>query len=414
MDGALQTHYGRRAEVDSSASWLRMLAGLALSTIGSFGIWAVVVILPAVQAEFGVARGQASFPYTATMLGFAFGAVLHGRLADRFGIVVPAVIGSLAMGLGCVLASFSGSLLQFALAQGVLVGMLGSAAMFGPLVADVSQWFERRRGLAVSVVASGNYLAGTIWPPLLQAAVAAVGWREAYLWSGLIAIVLMLPITLALRRPPPPPSGTATRDAAAAAQGIGVPPGVLQALLVLAGLSCCVAMSMPQVHIVAYCGDLGFGPARGAEMLALMLGFGVVSRIASGWIADRIGGVKTLIAGSTLQCIALIFYLPADGLASLYVVSILFGLAQGGIVPSYAIIVREVFPAGDAGARVGLVLMSTIVGMAAGGWLSGWIFDLTGSYQAAFLHGIAWNLVNMAVALWLLLRMRATPRVALA
>ena len=166
MDGALQTHYGRRAEVDSSASWLRMLAGLALSTIGSFGIWAVVVILPAVQAEFGVARGQASFPYTATMLGFAFGAVLHGRLADRFGIVVPAVIGSLAMGLGCVLASFSGSLLQFALAQGVLVGMLGSAAMFGPLVADVSQWFERRRGLAVGIFMCGNYLAGVVWPPV--------------------------------------------------------------------------------------------------------------------------------------------------------------------------------------------------------------------------------------------------------
>jgi len=387
-----------------------MLVALALSSVGSFGIWSVVVILPAVQAEFGVARGEASIPYTATMLGFAFGAVFHGRLSDRYGIVAPAIIGSLGLGVGCALAAMSGSLLQFTLAQGVLVGFLGSSAMFGPLVADVSQWFERRRGLAVSVVASGNYVAGTVWPPLLQAGVAALGWRQAYLAAGVACIVLMLPLSLALRRRPPPPSRGAALDARAATRGLGLSPGALQTLLVLAGFACCMAMSMPQVHIVAYCGDLGFGIARGAEMLSLMLGFGVVSRIASGWVADRIGGVTTLLLGSTLQCVALLFYLPADGLTSLYVVSALFGLAQGGIVPSYAIIVREVFPPAEAGARVGLVLMATIVGMAAGGWLSGVIFDMTGSYRAAFVHGIAWNLVNMAIAIWLLMRMQLAPR----
>ena len=176
---------------------------------------------------------------------------------------------------------------------------------------------------------------------------------------------------------------------------------MLQTLLIIAGFSCCVAMSMPQVHIVAYCADLGFGPARGAEMLSLMLGLGVVSRIASGWIADHIGGAATLLVGSGLQCLALMLYLPFDGLMSLYVVSALFGLSQGGIVPSYAIIVRENFPAREAGARVGLVIMATIVGMAAGGWLTGAIFDLTGSYQTAFLHGIGWNVLNLAIALWL-------------
>jgi MFS family permease len=169
-------------------------------------------------------------------------------------------------------------------------------------------------------------------------------------------------------------------------------------------------MSMPQVHIVAYCGDLGYGPARGAEMLSLMLGLGVVSRLASGLIADRIGGVATLMLGSTLQCLALLFYLPFDGLTSLYVVSALFGLSQGGIVPSYALIVRDYFPAREAGARISLVLMATIVGMALGGWMSGAIFDLTGSYQAAFLNGIGWNLLNMSIAFWLLLgRLRARP-----
>jgi MFS family permease len=187
-------------------------------------------------------------------------------------------------------------------------------------------------------------------------------------------------------------------------RGLGFSPNALQAVLCLAGLSCCVAMAMPQVHIVAYCGDLGYGVARGAEMLSLMLGFGMVSRIASGFVADRIGGVATLLLSSALQGVALFLYLLFDGLASLYVISALFGLFQGGIVPMYAIIVREYFPSQEAGTRLGLVLMATLFGMALGGWMSGVIFDLTGSYQAAFANGLMWNLVNVLIALWLLMR----------
>jgi MFS family permease len=385
----------------------RLLASLALSTIGGIGLWSVVVALPVIEAEFGAGRGGASLPYTATMLGFAFGGVLMGRLADRFGIMLPVMLGALMLGIGYVVAAQATELWQFTLAQALLIGLLGSSATFGPLVADVSLWFSRRRGIAVAVVASGNYLAGTIWPPLLQAAIATWGWRQAHVGIGLFCVVTMLPLAFALRRRPP--LGEAAGGAARVFPGglANVRPGALQALLVLAGLGCCIAMSMPQVHIVAYCADLGYGPARGAEMLSLMLGAGVVSRLASGLIADRIGGVRTLLLGSTLQCLALFFYLPFDGLASLYVVSALFGLSQGGIVPSYALIVREYFPAREAGARVSLVLMATVVGMAAGGWMSGAIYDLTGSYQAAFLNGIAWNLVNLGVALWLLL---AGPR----
>jgi MFS family permease len=177
-------------------------------------------------------------------------------------------------------------------------------------------------------------------------------------------------------------------------------------LLCIAGVACCVAMSMPQVHIVAYCGDLGYGVARGAEMLTLMMGFGVVSRLASGFIADRLGGLTTLLLGSVLQGVALVLYLLFDGLFSLYVISALFGLFQGGIVPSYTIVVREYFPAREAGTRVGLVLMMTLLGMALGGWMSGEIFDLTGSYQAAFANGIAWNLLNVVIAVLLLRRSR--------
>jgi MFS family permease len=285
--------------------------------------------------------------------------------------------------------------------------------VFGPLMADISMWFERRRGLAVAMVASGNYISGTIWPPLVQRMVDTIGWRETHVVIGVVVLLVMLPLAFLLSRRSP----RLVRTGGAAGNGLKplpAPPGVMIGLLMLAGVSCCVAMSMPQAHIVAYCGDLGYGVARGAEMLSLMLGFGVVSRIVSGWISDQIGGIRTLLLGSVLQGLTLMAYLPSDALVSLYVVSALFGLVQGGLVPSYAIIVREVFPAEQAGTRVGFVLMSTIVGMAAGGWLSGVIFDLTGSYQMAFVHGIAWNVVNLAIASWLMLRVRARGRMVAA
>jgi MFS family permease len=394
---------------DSRYSWLRLAVSLALSTIGGIGLWAGIVVLPFIQVEFGVDRSGASFPYTMTMIGFALGGVLMGRLADRFGIMVPMFIGSIILGLGFIAAGLAPNYWMYVAAQAGLVGLFGCATTFGPLVADVSLWFQKRRGIAVAIVASGNYLAGTIWPPILTWGIQQYGWRSAFMGIGTLTIILMLPLSLFLRRRTslqerPSPSSMATRNGGQSSDGTPV----LQGLLILAGLACCVAMSMPQVHIIAYCGDLGYGPARGAEMLSLMLGFGVVSRLASGFLADRIGGVGTLIIGSFLQCLALLFYIPFDGLASLYIVSSLFGLAQGGIVPSYALIVRDHFPAREAGTRISLVFTATVLGMALGGWLSGEIYDLTGSYRAAFLHGIAWNLLNMGIAFWLLMG-RRTP-----
>jgi predicted MFS family arabinose efflux permease len=317
------------------------------------------------------------------------------------------------LAVGYVAAASAQTLWQFILAQALFIGFLGSSATFGPLVADVSLWFARRRGIAIAVVASGNYLSGTLWPPILRYGIDTFGWRQAHLAIAVACLVTMVPLALALRRraslEDPAPSHGRTERRSATRRSTGT----LQVLLVIAGLACCIAMSMPQVHIVAMCGDLGYGTARGAEMLSLMLGLGVVSRLASGFLADRIGGLGTLIVGSTLQCLALVFYLPFDGLMSLYVVSALFGLSQGGIVPSYALIVRDHFPAREAGSRISLVLMATVVGMAAGGWMSGEIFDLTGSYQAAFLNGIAWNLLNMSIAFWLLLgRARMQPKLA--
>jgi len=398
--------------VESAYAWRRLATALAFSTIGGVGMWSVVVALPAIQAEFGVDRADASLPYTFVMLGFGAGGIVMGRLADRFGIATPLTLGTLALGLGYVAVGLSANLLQVALAHGLLIGF-GASVTFGPLMAEMSHWFTRRRGIAVALAASGNYTAGTLWPPVLQHFIAGDGWRATHIGVGLFCLATMLPLAFALRRRLA--SGhTAAAGASAARRQASMPfsPLALQVLLCIAGVGCCVAMSMPQVHIVAYCGDLGYGVARGAEMLSLMLGFGIVSRIGSGFIADRIGGVRTLLLGSLLQGVALLLYLMFDGLFSLYVISALFGLFQGGIVPMYAVIIREYFSPREAGTRVGLVIMATVVGMAWGGWLSGAIFDFTGSYQAAFLNGLAWNLVNLSVMFWLMLRSRRAPAFA--
>jgi MFS family permease len=256
----------------------------------------------------------------------------------------------------------------------------------------------KRRGIAVAIAASGNYLSGAIWPILLSGILSDHGWRTAYLVLAALTLALVIPLSMLLRHPlPAEASQHAETLSRTNARSIRFSPRTLQMLLALAGVGCCVAMAMPQVHIVAYCVDLSFGPVVGAEMLSLML---------FGGVADRLGGVLTLLIGSTLQCIALFLYLPFDGMVSLYVVSLIFGLSQGGIVPSYALIVREYLPAKEAGARVGFVIMATIVGMALGGWMSGWIYDVTGSYQLAFINGIGWNLMNMAIMLMILLKSR--------
>jgi MFS family permease len=399
-------HSPAPSQIESRYAWLRLAAAVALSAIGGVGMWSVVVALPAIQADFGIDRADAALPYTCAMLGFGVGGIVMGRLADRFGIAVPALVGTCALTLGYVCVGASSSLWQVALAHGLLIGF-GCSATFGPLMADISHWFARRRGIAVALAASGNYISGTIWPTLVQHFIATQGWRATHVGIGLICLVLMLPLIAFLRRPLEAHAHAAAGAAAAKRQAEApFSANTLQILLCVAGVACCVAMAMPQVHIVAYCGDLGYGVARGAEMLSLMLSFGIVSRIASGFIADRIGGVRTLLIGSVLQGIALLLYLLFDGLFSLYVISALFGLFQGGIVPSYAIIVREYFSPREAATRVGLVLMATLIGMALGGWMSGKIFDLAGSYQAAFLNGLAWNLLNVSIMVWLLLRTR--------
>lgn len=405
-------HNFKDSGLDGPYSWARLVISLIIATVGSVGMWVVILVLPDVQAGFGTDRGQASLPFTTTMIGFAIGNMLLGRYVDRYGMSLVLIGSSLLLAAGFLLASLSGNIWQFALVQGAFIG-IGTAASFGPIIADVSHWFARRRGIAVATVACGNYIAGAFWPLMLKDMIASDGWQAAYVVLAVASLVIMIPLSLLLRRRLPEDiasAGPVVRSTGLMLS-IDLSPRSLQLLLAVAGIGCCVAMSMPQVHIVAYSVDLGFGSAAGAEMLSLMLVGGIVSRLLSGMLADLVGGVRTLLIGSVLQCIALFLYLPFDGLVSLYIVSAIFGLSQGGIVPSYAIIVREYLPAREAGQRVGIVIMSTVFGMALGGWMSGWIYDLTGSYAAAFLNGIGWNFLNIAIMVLLLMRTR-TPKPA--
>jgi MFS family permease len=401
------THPGQRPPAfspDSRQAWVRLVIALLIGSIGAVGMWAVVVVIPIVQTEFGATRGAVSLAFTMMMFGFGLGGVIAGKITDRFGIVMAMTISIAFLAVANVLAGLSTQLWQFVAAY-FLIG-LGTSATFAPLMAEASHWFERYRGLAVTIVASGNYVAGTMWPPIVSWGMQTSGWRMTHIAIGIVCASLMAVLVLVLRAQMGDEKVRNHANAPPPRVDLGLSTNTLTVLLSIASIACCVAMAMPQVHIVAYCGDLGYGVARGAEMLSLMMACGIVSRIGSGFLADKIGGIRTLLVGSLAQGFALAFYLFFDSLASLYLISAMFGLFQGGIVPSYAIIVREAMPASQAATRVGIVIFASVFGMSFGGWISGVIFDATGSYAAAFANGVAWNAVNVAIVLTLLIRSR--------
>ena len=391
---------------------MRLLVVLLIASVGAVGMWSVVVVMPTVQTEFGASRGAVSLATTMIFMGFGLGGVLTGRITDRFGIVTAMALSIAFLGVSFVLAGLAATLWQFNLVY-FLIG-LGTSATFAPLMAEVSHWFERYRGLAVTIVASGNYVAGTIWPPLVNWGVQSMGWRWTHIAIGIFCAVTMAILLVVLRAIIGSGGARDHANAPPPQVDLNLSTNALTVLLCIASISCCVAMAMPQVHIVAYCGDLGYGVARGAEMLSIMMGFGIISRIGSGFLADKIGGLRTLLIGSVAQGFALLFYLFFDSLTSLYLISAMFGLFQGGIVPSYAIIVREAMPAREAATRVGIVIFASVFGMSFGGWVSGVIFDATGSYAAAFANGLGWNALNMVIVVGLLVRARGRGRLAMA
>ena len=382
---------------------IRLATVLALMTLGCSAMYAGVMVLEPLALELDTGRGNSSLIYGTFMIGFALGGVFMGRLADRMGIMIPALIGSLALPAGFYLAAHASSILEICLAFSLLCGFLGSSFSMAPLIADISHWFSRRRGLAVGIAFSGSYVAGAIWPPILQRMFDAQGWRETFVDLALLTLILMALLSLLLY--PRSPINEQLPTASSANSNLtnsAISAGTLQSLIYLAGFGCCVAMAMPQVHIVPYVMDLGHPAIRGAEMLGLMLGFGVISRVGSGWLSDRIGGLATLLLGSALQLAVLIAFLTGNSLVFLYGISIAFGLSQGGIIPSYTIILRAFFPPKQAGWRISTSFLFTVAGMAFGGWIAGLLYDLTGSYTVSFLNAIGFNILNLWVAASLL------------
>ncbi len=382
---------------------IRLATVLALMTLGCSAMYAGVMVLEPLALELDTGRGNSSLIYGTFMIGFALGGVFMGQLADRMGIMIPALIGSLALPAGFYLAAHASSILGICLAFSLLCGFLGSSFSMAPLIADISHWFSRRRGLAVGIAFSGSYVAGAIWPPILQRMFDAQGWRESFVDLALLTLILMALLSLLLY--PRSPINKQLPTASSANSNLtnsAISAGTLQSLIYLAGFGCCVAMAMPQVHIVPYVMDLGHPAIRGAEMLGLMLGFGVISRVGSGWLSDRIGGLATLVLGSALQVAVLIAFLTGNSLVFLYGISIAFGLSQGGIVPSYTIILRAFFPPKQAGWRISTSFLFTVAGMAFGGWIAGLLYDLTGSYTVSFLNAIGFNILNLWVAASLL------------
>jgi MFS family permease len=389
--------------VDSASAWCRLGVVLVMSVVVGVGMWSIVVILPAVQIDLDLTRSQASLPYVFTMMGYGLGGIVFGRFSDKYGIYKTVVAGIVMMSVGYVSASFATGVGLLCVSQGLLIG-IGTSTTFAPLIAHVSHWFDRRKGAAVGIIASGQYLSGAIWPTVLESSVQGYGWQQTYWFVGLIVLVLALPLSLVLRKIPATDKSVAGSRNEWDQKDIPVSPAWLIALLMVAIFCCCIAMSMPQVHMVAFCGDLGFGAATGAKMLSVMLAFGVVSRLGFGWLSDHIGGLKTVFIGVFLQGIGLALFLIFDTLVSLYVISALFGLFQGGIVPAYALAVREYLPQRVAGERVGMVMMASLLGMALGGWIPGYLFDLTGSYDIAFVNGLIWNALPLLFIGWLIIR----------
>lgn len=401
------------ARIDSREAWGVATAVLIILAI-SFGAPHVVnVALRDIAAELG---GQRSIPSAASALawlGTGVGGLAMGMLAERIGVRWTVIGGAMMVCAGLALSS-GGAAWQLYVGHGVLIGLLGNAGINAPLYVYVTRWFDRRRGTALALIASGQYVAGAVWPPLFERAVAHAGWRQTMVGFGLVIVALVLPLAaIFLQRPPQLPPVAPRAPGSAPARVLGLPSGVAFCLLSLASFLCCIPMAMPQAHLIAFCGDLGLAASRGAAMLSLLLTCAFFSRQFWGWLSDRIGAIATLVACSAAQAAAMAGFLFAQDEAFLFFVAAAFGLGFSGMIPAYVLSARQLFPANEASWRMPMLLLTGTTGMAFGGWSAGAIYDQLGSYYPAFATGLAANLANLAVVTGLLIvARRANPALA--
>ena len=391
--------------IDSQQAWLRLILIFVMSVLGTAGMWSVVIIMPNIQNEFQLDRAASTYPYVTTMFGYGFGNVIIGRMLDKVGFKKPIIFALALLIISYICSIFAYNILWLSVIQFFLG--FSAAAFFGPMMADISKFFYKRKGLAVSLVASAQHLCGAIWPFLIKDFLLEGDWRNAHLFIALICSVFIPILFYFIGNKSPNLKNVLSikLETNNKNQNFKLPISnkKIQILLMLAGIFCCIAMSMPQVHIVPLCIDNGFGLGVGTEILSFMLFGAVASRVLFGFLSDKIGPIQTLLIGSSLQAISLSMFLPFDSQLSLYIVAIFFGLSQGGIVPIYAVIISKFLPSEEVAERVGLLIFATVIGMSLGGWISGEIYDYTSSYSWAFLNGIFWNIINLMIMVYLFL-----------
>lgn len=392
--------------LDSRTAWVTASAALAIMTIAYGAPLVVVVAMKQIAAELQTNRSGPAAAGSLSYVGAAFGGIVAGWLAGRLGIRRIVIFGSTMVAAGLLLSSFGG-LAELYVGHGVLMGLFGTSCMFSPLLTYVSLWFERRRGSAVALIASGQAVAGAIWPPLLQFGVDHVGWRDTMLWFAGFVLVSSVALTMVFLHPAPiSPSATASGVGSATRRDttLGLPPNLLMGLLMVAVFSCCVPMAMPMNHVVAYCGDLGFDSQYGAAMLSVLLGMAFIARQFWGWLSDHIGGFQTLLFSSLVQATALAGFLLTKDIAALFAVSAAFGLGLSGLLPAYVIVIRNCYSVQESNWRIPTVMFAGLLGMASGGWGAGLLYDEFGGYLPAFSTGMAFNLLNIGVLLFLVAR----------
>jgi MFS family permease len=401
--------------VETRASWVVTLTALAAMSVSYGAPQIAVVALRPIADSLGNARELPALAYSLAWVGTAVGGIGMGRIAERIGVRWTVAFGATMVAVGLVVAS-GGAAWQLILGHGLFIGLLGNAGLNAPLYVYVSRWFDRRRGTALALISSGQYVAGVVWPSVFAWAIAVAGWQHTMRLFAGFEVLAVAPVALLVLRNPPEAmaAGPASAGAGARTTVLGMKPNVALAVLGVAGFCCCVPMAMPQGHLVAFCGDLGIPTSQGAAMLSVLLGCAFISRQFWGWLSDRIGGLRTILAASAFQFIAMTGFLFTQNEFGLFTVSALFGMGLSGLIPAYVLTVRELFPAAEASWRVPTLLLFSGCGMAAGGWLAGWIYDHTGFYAAAFAAGLGFNLLNLLVVGPLVLQWRHLQRAAFA
>ena len=402
------------ASIETRTSWLIATVSLLIMSTAFGGPYIAVVGLKLIAADVGSARSVPALASSLTWFGAGLGGIAMGRFADRIGVRWTVLFGGVMIGAGLALAS-RGAVWQLYVGHGVLMGLLGNAGINAPLYVYVSRWFDRRRGTALALISSGQYVAGSLWPPIFERLISTYGWHETMLLFGGVEIAVVVPLALIFLRPPPDVkiAATAARAVTPGAPVLGWPPNLVFGMLCAAAFCCCIPMAMPQGHLVALCSDLGIPASHGAAMLSVLLGTAFFSRQLWGYISDRIGGLQTVLTGSGWQMSAMIGLVLTQDEIGLFTVTGWFGLGFAGIIPAYVLAIRELFPAADAGWRVPTLLLFSGWGMAGGGWLAGRMYDYFGYYAPAFVTGIAFNAVNFLIVGILVLRYRRTRTVAL-